>query len=71
MLPYDHSLSDIDCQSRCLYALALEHHAPRFFADYTWGGVPYLALLFAALLGLLAFLSLPSVADELEVLNSK
>lgn len=60
---------DIDWQSRCLYALARERHAPSFLADYTWGGVPYLALISAALFGPLAFLS--SATSELDVLNSE
>jgi len=41
-----------------VYALAREHHAPAFLAQYTWGGVPYLALILPASFGLLAYLDL-------------
>lgn len=46
--------------SRMLYAMALEGKAPKFFTKLNRRGVPYIAVLFTAIVGMLAFLTSPS-----------
>jgi amino acid transporter len=50
--------SNIYSGSRIIVALANEGHAPRFFTRTTTSGVPYLAVAFTSVFGVLAFLNL-------------
>ncbi|CCG81090.1 Predicted protein [Taphrina deformans PYCC 5710] len=52
--------SDLYTSSRTLYALAIEGKAPRIFARCTASGLPYYAVGFTSLFGLLSYLNLSS-----------
>lgn len=53
--------------SRILVSLSLDHTAPQVFARVSKRGVPYYAVMFTALLGLLAYLCRSSPGDLLTV----
>jgi len=56
--------SNVYSGSRIVVGLAQEGFAPRFFARTTKGGVPYWAVLFTALFGLLGFMNVSDTASD-------
>lgn len=54
---HTNDLIDLYIASRTIYGLAKEGKAPAFLASTDKRGVPYAALLFSALFGLLAFMN--------------
>lgn len=56
--------SDLFTSSRAIYGLALTHNAPRIFARTTARGLPYVSVIFCALFGALAYMSLSSGAGN-------
>ncbi|KAK8858447.1 hypothetical protein IAR55_002674 [Kwoniella newhampshirensis] len=56
--------SDLFTSSRAIYGLALTHQAPKIFARTTKSGLPYVAIIFCALFGALAYMSLQSTAGK-------
>jgi amino acid transporter len=56
--------SDLFTSSRALFGLAINGQAPKFFARTTKSGLPYVAVGFCSLFGLLAFMSLQSTAGK-------
>lgn len=56
--------SDLFTSSRALFGLAINGQAPKFFARTTRNGLPYVAVGFCSLFGLLAFMSLQSSAGK-------
>ncbi|KAA8898359.1 amino acid permease/ SLC12A domain-containing protein [Sphaerosporella brunnea] len=55
--------SYVYCSSRCLYGLALDGHAPKFFTRCTKHGIPIYAVLVSLGFGLLSFLQLSNSAS--------
>ncbi|WWC95930.1 hypothetical protein V866_002797 [Kwoniella sp. B9012] len=56
--------SDLFTSSRAIYGLAITRQAPKIFARTTKNGLPYVAIIFCALFGALAYMSLQSTAGE-------
>ena len=56
--------SDLFTSSRALYGLALTRQAPQFFAKTTRNGLPWVALIFCAAFGSLAYMSLSTSAGK-------
>ncbi|WVQ96798.1 hypothetical protein IAU59_003905 [Kwoniella sp. CBS 9459] len=56
--------SDLFTSSRAIYGLAITRQAPKIFARTTKNGLPYVAIIFCALFGALAYMSLQSTAGQ-------
>ncbi|OCF43945.1 AAT family amino acid transporter [Kwoniella heveanensis CBS 569] len=56
--------SDLFTSSRAIYGLAITRQAPKIFARTTKSGLPYVAIIFCALFGALAYMSLQSTAGQ-------
>jgi len=56
--------SDLFTSSRAIYGLAISGKAPKIFARTTKSGLPLIAIIFCALFGALAYMSLQSTAGK-------